>query len=417
MARLTKPLTTLELNRAKPKNTRYQLYDGKGLFIIITPSGGKWWRLKYRYENKECLLSLGTYPIVSLFEAREMALKLKKDVSQGTNPSNARKAKKEEIKVQDIKNENTFYIIAQKWLKSYTGQVTEDHHNKLGKYIENHICTSYDDFSIKNKSIDEITRKDIIYILEQIKSKGIDETARRISQVIQQIIKYAVTHEYMPHNIMSDIDKKVVLGKKTVKHYPALTKESDIKNLLNRIDEYWGSTSAKMALKLLPYLFVRSANIISMKWQEIDFVKCDWIIPKEQMKTREPFTLPLPQQVMNILNEIKQQELDDVLVFPSPTKKGHAITGKNLLESLRNLGYTKEQLVIHSFRNIFSTICYEYANKPNGHRYTGEVIEASMAHKEPNKVKSAYNHSTYSEAMRGLMQWYANHLDNLKTSN
>ena len=415
MPKIATPLTDKQIQNAKPKDKDYYLMDGKGLYLIITTKGGKWWRLKYTFDTKQQTLSLGTYPIVSLSEAREMALKLKREIKQGVNPLEQRKQKKEANKQQEVKKENTFYNISQKWLKSYEGQVSESYHNKLGKYIENYICATYDNFTIKDKPIDEVTRKDIIFILEQLKSKGIDETARRTSQVIQQIIKYAVTHEYMPHNIMSDIDKKVVLGKKIVNNYPTLTKETDIKNLLLAIDEYWGDFTTKEALRLLPYLFVRNSNIRQMEWQEIDFEKREWLIPKEKMKTKEAFTLPLPPQAINILKELKQQELHHKLVFPSPIKQNQSISERSLNLALRRLGYTQDELVIHSFRSIFSTIAYEKANdKVSGHGYTGEVIEALLAHKEPNKVKSAYNRSTYTEAMRGLIEWYADYLDRLK---
>lgn len=418
MARITEPLNDTKIRTSKPKDKEYKLFDGGGLYLSITPKGYKWWRLKYFFNSKENRLSLGTYPTVSLKLARLKRDEIKELLAQGIDPSQKRKDDKALYEAMETKRENTFYNISQKWLKSYESQVSENYHKKLSKALDNYLYIPYlqdgKQISIKDKPIDEVTRKDIIFILEQLKAKGLDETARRTSQVVQQIFKYAVTHEFTPHNIMADIDKKVVLGKKTENNYPTLTKESDIKDLLLAIDNYIGEFSTKNALRLLPYLFVRNSNIRQMEWQELDFEKNEWNIPKEKMKTKEPFTLPLPHQAVSILKEVKDNQLHSKWVFPSNVKTNQPISDNSLIQALRRLGYTKEQLVPHSFRSIFSTIAYEKANDKNGHSYTGEVIEALLAHKEPNKIKGAYNRATYSEAMRGLIEWYANYLDEVK---
>jgi len=409
------PLNDKQIQNAKPKDKNYYLMDGKGLYLIITPKGGKWWRFKYTFEAKQQTLSLGTYPIVSLLEAREKAAQLKKEIKQGINPLRQRREAKEIIKAQEAKNQNTFYNISQKWLESYESQVSPRYHIKISKLLALNVYNN-SQITIKDTPIDEVTRKDIIAVLESINAKGNNETARRVSQHLGQIFKYAVTHEYLPHNIMSDIDKKVVLGKKIENNYPTLTKEQDIKKLLCLIDEYVGDFSTKMALRLLPYLFVRNSNIRQMEWQEIDFAKRVWSIPKEKMKTKEDFVLPLPVQAIDILLEVKEYGADDRLVFPSAIKRKQPISDNTLILALRRLGYSKDELVPHSFRSIFSTIAYEKANDKTNDNYTSEVIEALLAHKEPNKVKSAYNRSTYTEAMRGLIEWYANYLDGLKNS-
>ncbi len=417
MPKQATPLTDIKIKQAKAKDKPYKLSDGKGLYILITDKGFKWWRLNYLFEKKQMTLSLGTYPTVTLTYARKEALRLKELIKQGINPLQQRKEAKEAIKEQEAKKENTFYKISQMWLKSYESQVSENYHKKLSKALENYLYTSLDTKAplIKEKPIDEVTRKDIIAILEQLKAKGLDETARRTSQMIQQIFKYAVTHEYTPHNIMADIDKRVILGKKVENNYPTLTKESDIKNLLIVIDEYKGDYATQMILRVLPYLFVRNSNIRQMEWSELDLEKKEWTIPANKMKTKAAFILPLPHQVVSILKEIKEYALSDKYVFASAIKTNQPISDNALILALRRLGYSKDELVPHSFRSIFSTIAYEKANdKANGHGYTSEVIEALLAHKEPNKVKGAYNRATYKEAMRGLIEWYANYLDEVK---
>jgi len=413
------PLTDIKIKQAKPKEKNYKLTDGKGLYIIITPKGFKWWRLDYTFENKRQTLSLGTYPTVTLVNARKEALKLKEMISQGINPLQVRKDKKEAIKEQETKNQNTFYNISQKWHTSYKSNVSENYHRKLSKALDNYLYATHElngkKLSIKDKPIDEVTRKDIIFILEALKDRGLQETANRTAVMLQQIFRYAVTHEYIPHNIIFDIDKKVVLGTRKQTNYPTITDPKEIKNLLLAIDNYNGDYSTQKALQVLPYLFVRNSNLRQMEWTELDFEKNEWHIPKEKMKTKEAFILPLPHQVVTILKEIKENQMSSKYVFVSSVYKDRAISDNTLILALRRLGYTKEQLVPHSFRSIFSTIANTYANDPQqGHGYTSEVIEALLAHKEPNKVKSAYNRATYIEAMRGLIEWYSEHLDNIK---
>lgn len=409
MARLTTPLTATKVKEAKPKQKNYKLFDGGGLFLLVSKSGGKHWKLKYRFHDKEKTYAIGSYPSITLANARAKREELKALIAEGIDPNDKKKQKKKEVKALKIKKENTFYNVSQKWLKSYQSHVSENYHTKLGKAIENYIYPH-----IKEKPIDEITRLEIIAILEDLKAKELFETARRTSMLLNKIYKYAVTHELTLHNIVADIEIKDILGKKVKKHYPTLTKEDDIKGLLLSIDGYTGDYFTKKALQVLPYVFVRSYNIRHMEWKEIDFDTKEWIIPPHKMKTKIEFTLPLPQQVIDILLEVKKNAKSNVFVFPSPIHKDRPLSDNTLISALRRMGYKKDQLVPHSFRSIFSTIANEKANAEDGHKYTPEVIEACLAHKEQNLIKAAYNRSNYKEAMRGLIEWYADYLQGIK---
>ena len=232
--------------------------------------------------------------------------------------------------------------------------------------------------------------------------------------LLNKVFMYAVTLEYIPHNIISDIDQKIVIGKREKKHYPTYTKDKDIKALLLAIDDYSGDYSTKMALKMLPYVFVRSFNIRHCEWAEIDFVKEEWTIPKHKMKTKVEFILPLPPQVIKILNEVKEYTFESKYVFPSYILKNKPMSDNTLITALRRMGFPKEEFVPHSFRAMFSTIAYENANSENGHYYTAEVIEALLSHKEQKKIKEAYNRASYKDGMRSLIQWYSSYLDKLK---
>lgn len=409
MARTIVPLTNTKIKSAKPKEKDYKLFDGRGLFLIIAKSGGKRWRFKYRFNDKEKVLSLGTYPTLSLKDARELREKYKTLIAKDIDPNEQKKQKKEEALKIEKQKINTFYKISQEWHKNYASEVSENYHIKLERALELYVYPF-----IKNKPMDEITRLNIIEILQDLKEKNIQETAKRVFMLLNKIYKYAVTLEYTPHNIIADIEQKTILGKREKRHYPTFTKDKDIKALLLAIDEYSGDYTTKMALKMLPYVFVRSFNIRHCEWSEIDLLNQQWIIPKEKMKTKIEFILPLPNQVIEILEEVKQYTGNGTYVFPSFRAKDKPMSDNTLIGALRRMGFTKEEFVPHSFRAMFSTIAYENMEE---HGYSGEVIEALLSHKESNRVKEAYNRANYKEPMRNLIKWYANYLDNIKSIN
>jgi integrase len=409
MARITRPLTDKLIGGSKPKDKKYKLSDGGGLFLLVSPGGSKSWRIKYRFNSKEKEYNIGMYPIFSLAEAREERTKIKKLIARDIDPNEFKNTSKKEAKALEQLKENTFYEISQKWLKSYESQVSESYHTRLGRALKNYLYPT-----LENTPIKEVTRLEVIAILDDLKNRDLLETAKRTAMLLNKIYKYAVTFEYVPHNIMSDIELKTVLGKREKKHYPTFTKNRDIRGLLLNIDDYTGDYSTKMALKILPYVFVRSYNIRHMEWEEIDFKAKEWIIPSEKMKTKTEFILPLPHQVIDILKELEVNALSGAYVFPSSIHKDRPLSDNTLISALRRMGYTKDEFVPHGFRAMFSTIAYEKANEEDGHGYTGEVIEALLAHKEPNKIKEAYNRSNYKKPMRGLLEWYADYLDEVK---
>ena len=402
-------LTDTAIKSFKAKEKIYTKSDGNGLQLLIKTDGTKLW--EFRYTSPITLVrrktSFGTYPIVSLADARDKANEVNKLIVNGVDYIE----KKQESKIQKkeiIKTkENTFKKISLEWLESYKNEVTENYHNKISRALELYTYPF-----IGDKPITEIKRLDLISILTDLKNRDLKETANRTFQLMGKVFMYAVTMELVPHNITADIDKKVVLGKKEVKNYPALTKEEDIKGLLLAIDNYKGDMVTQKAMKILPYVFVRSFNLRHMEWSEIDFNTKEWTIPKEKMKMKTEFVLPLPSQVITILEEMKQISDGGKYVFPS-FRLNKPLSDNTFITALRRMGYTKEEMVPHSFRSIFSTIANENSHL---HNYSFDVIEALLAHNEKNQVRGAYNRASYKEQMRGLIEWYANYLDKIKSS-
>jgi len=411
MARTIVPLNDTQIKNAKPKEKDYTLSDGNGLQLLIKSSGVKLWEFRYKSPTtlKRRKTSFSTYPKVSLKEARLRKSEYQLLLNSGIDPIEQKNNTKILIQKENTKKTNTFYKISQEWLKSYESEVSENYHTKLQRALELYVYPF-----IKNYAIDEVTRLDIIAILEYLKKKELLETANRVLMLLNKIFMYAVTYEYIPHNITADIDKKIILGKIVKKNYPTFTKNEDIKALLLSIDDYQGDYTTKKALQMLPYLFVRSFNIRHCKWCEIDLEAKLWIIPAKKMKMKTEFILPLPHQAITILKEVKEFSGDGKYVFPSFRAKDKPMSDNTLISAIRRMGFTKDEFVPHGFRAMFSTIAYEKANNEDGHNYTGEVIEALLAHKEQNKTKGAYNRAKYIEPMRGLIQWYANYLDEVK---
>ena len=414
MARTVKPLNDKQLKNAKLKDKNYTLPDGNGLHLLVKTTGVKLWEFIYKspITHKRRKTSFGNYPQIILSTARDKKNEYLNLVRKGIDPLEEKQNKKIEIQKTNEEQKNTFKKVATQWLLSYESEVSENYHHKLTRALELYVYPF-----IQDKPITDIKRLDLIAILQDLKDRDLKETANRTFMLLNKVFMYATMLELTPHNITADIDKKVILGKIVKKNYPTLTKLDDIKGLLLAIDEYGGDYTTKKALQMLPYVFVRSFNIRLCEWDEIDFKNKLWIIPPNKMKVKKEFTLPLPHQVITILEEIKEFSGSGRYVFPSFRGNDKPMSDNTMISALRRMGYTKDELVPHSFRSIFSTISYENMNvsiEDGGHKLKGEVIESLLAHEEQNKVKGAYNRAEYLDAKKELMQWYGDYLDEVK---
>jgi len=417
MARIVKPLNDNQIKNAKQPKVKdgdikdYTLSDGNGLQLLVKAKGNKLWEFFYKspLTLKRRKTSFGNYPHTTLKTAREKKAEYLDLIRKGIDPIQNKKNQEENIKKLNDEKKNTFKKVSLDWLKSYEREVSENYHIKLTRALELYTYPF-----IGDKPITDITRLDLIAILQDLKDKDLKETGKRTFMLLNKVFMYATMLEITPHNITADIDKKVILGSIKKKHYPTFTKEKDIKGLLLSIDEYSGDYTTKKALQMLPHVFVRSFNMRHCEWSEIDFIDNNWIIPSHKMKTKEEFILPLPHQVISILKELQEFSGDGKYVFPSFRGKDNPMSDNTMISAIRRMGYTKDEFVPHGFRAMFSTIAYEKANCEDGHTFTSEVIEALLAHKEQNKVKGAYNRAKYIEPMRELIQWYADYLDEVK---
>lgn len=419
MARQTTPLTVKEINAAKPKDKEYKLFDGGGLYLSITPKGQKWWRMKYRFDGKEKRISLGVYPDVPLadkfltdengkdikvFGARSKRELIKAKIAEGIDPGLERKEQKEEVKAEEVKASNTFEVVARAYLNK-RNELNEDYMIRLERAFKNDVFKF-----IGKKPITEIMPKDIIEIVKRVQDRGAVESAHRLFTQISKVFKYAVSNQMVDRNPCSEMEKKEILKSHTRRHYPTITNATEIKNLLLSIDEYTGDYAVKMALRLAPYIFVRPSNLRFAQWQEIDFEKKIWVIPADKMKTKKEHIIPLTDTTLAIFQEMYKYSADAKYIFHSLRSTSSPMSDATLNNALRRMGYSKEEIVVHGFRAMFSTITHEKSD------FDHQVIETQLAHSVGSKVSQAYNRAMYLDERKELMQWWSYYLDGIKNN-
>ncbi len=385
-------LTNIAIRKAKPRTKPYKLADGGGMFLLVRPNGGKWWRLRYRFQGKEQLLSLGTYPQVSLKEARNKRDEAKKQLQTGINPSDIRKAESETPS-------ESFEAVAREWFNKHRHNWVETHASRQMQRLENDVFPW-----IGAMPISKIEPPALLQVLRRVENRGVLETAHRIRSICGQIFRYAVASGYTARDPSADL--KDALPPAKAHHYATITEPRKVGELLRAIDGYSGSAIAHSALRLLPLVFVRPGELRHMEWAEID--GSIWRIPAEKMKLRRPHIVPLSRQALAILNELEPLTGSGRYVFPSVRTKDRPISENTINAALRRLGYSKEEMTGHGFRAIATTLL----NEQGWHR---DAIERQMAHAEGNKVRAAYNYAEHLPMREKMMQAWADYLDGLKT--
>ncbi len=379
-------------------------FDGGGLYIEVTKRGTKLWRMKYRFEGKEKLASFGAWPGVSLKEARQKAEEAREKINAGIDPVAEKKAHKAAAKAETQHKALTFRKVALEWHSVKTVDYQPKYRKQLLARIEKLLLPYIGDMSIT-----DITPGDIIQACKHTEQRGCIDQAHRLLQLTGQIFRYARACGYAEYNTASDLTEALAPIPKD-KPRAALTDPKEVMHLLQAIDEYPGYASILYALRILPYVGVRSQEIRGAKWEEIDFDKALWIIPAERMKMNSPHIVPLAKQVIGLFKELRAWTGDGMLCFPSAQGRGKMITPEGLLQGLRRMGYSKEEMSIHGFRSIASTMLNEAGYRP-------DVIEAALAHAERNKVRAAYNRTDYLDERRTMMQDWADYLDSLRAGN
>lgn len=385
----------------QPKEQPYKASTGFGFYLLVKPTGAKLWRYEYRYGGKRSTLSLGKFETTDLEQAKAHYIKARELLKQGIDPAADRKRVKEEIKKQTNEQKLTFKAVAIEWHQKASMNKAAGYAEELMQRLENHIFGF-----IGNKPITELKIADILLPLRAKEKLEKYEMAHRLASIIRNVFKYAKVSGYIEYNIAADITDALTPAKKET-HRACLTEPDKVGKLLNDIEKYNGSIPVKYALKILPYVFVRSKELRGATWEEINFEDSQWLIPAERMKRKKAHLVPLSRQVVELFKELKELSPEGKYIFPSSSKEGF-ISCEGLRKSLETIGYKKDEMCIHGFRGMASTLLNESG------QFRGDVIEAQLSHAEKNSVREAYNHAQYLPERKELMQKWADYLDSLR---
>ena len=391
------PLTDMQVQKVKPSEKEFKISDGGGLHLLVTPSGGKLWRLQYRFADKQKSIAFGSYPEISLSKARQYRDEARQLLANDVDPSVAKK----DLAVKNkLASYNTFEAITRKWHETHKSKWSEGHAKHILSRLENDIFPV-----VGNKLITEVRRKDLSTLLEGV-SKRTLETAHRLKIAINQMLNYAVANELIALNPLGNT--KGLLPKIEHKHMAAPTDPKDVAPLLRAIDNFSGSFIVKAAMQLSPLLFCRPGELRHMEWTEVNFETAEWNIPAEKMKMRQAHLVPLSHQSITILKELRLLTGHGRYAFPCHRTPQRCMSDNAINAGLRRMGFEKSEITAHGFRAMARTILDEVL------QFRPDIIEHQLAHAVRDPLGRAYNRTSHLAERKKMMLTWADYLDTLK---
>ena len=397
MPRRIIPLTDMKVQKAKLQDKPISLFDGGGLYLLVTPSGGKLWRFKYRFKNKEKKLAFGSYPEISLQDARQRREDARRLLANDVDPDAVRKAQKQ----ANVEETETFEVIAREWHGRFTSTWTAGHADTIMSRLERDLFPW-----IGKRPIAEIKAPELLAVLRRVESRGALESAHRIRTICGQVFRYAVATGRAERD--PAVDLRGALTPVQTINRAAITEPKKVGELLRAIDSYQGSFVVQCALKLAPLVFVRPGELRHAEWEEISFENAEWNIPAGKMKMKEPHLVPLSKQAIEILTELKKLTGAGRYVFPGRTSD-RPMSDNAILAALRNMGYAKDEMSGHGFRAMARTLLDEVL------QVRPDFIEHQLAHAVRDPNGRAYNRTAHLAERKKMMQKWADYLDGLKT--
>jgi integrase len=400
------------LKAIKPGCPQRRLSDGAGLYLLLFVKGGSHgWRLDYTFKGRRKTLSLGTYPEVSLGEARKKAEETPQQVRQGNDPSAARRqgreAERRELAIEKLVAAGqpipeSFEAVAREWYAKHQGTWAPSHGEKVIRRLERDVFPW-----IGAKPIATIKPPELLQILKRVEQRGAIETTHRVQQNCGQVFRYAVASGLVESDPSRDL--RGALPPWRPEHYPTLTDPRKVGQLLRDIDAYEGGFITRCAMKLAPLLFVRPGELRQAEWSEFNLETKEWRIPASKMKARALQIVPLAPQAMVILAELRPLTGAGKWVFPGVRTNGEPMSENTINAALRRMGYDRATLTAHGFRGMASTMLHEFG-------WPSDVIERQLSHAERNTVKAAYNHAEHLPERRKMMTAWADYLDKLRAN-
>jgi integrase len=390
------PLTNTAIRNAKPAKKTTKLYDERGLYLEVAPSGGKWWRLKYRFGGKEKRLSLGVYPDVSLKDARERRDDARKLLANAVDPSENRKATKAS-RAEGM--ENSFEAITREWFTKHTSNWSVTHGDRILRRLERDIFPW-----IGSKPIAGVTAPDLLSVIQRIEKRGALETAHRALGNCSQVFRYAVATGRAERDPTGDL--RGALPPSRGKHFAAVTDPRQVAEMLRVMDGYEGSLIVRCALQLAPLVFVRPGELRKAEWKDIDLEATEWRFMVTKTDTQH--IVPLSRQAVEILKELQPLTGNGRYLFPGARSNGRPMSNNAILAAMRRMGIGKEEMSGHGFRAMARTILDEVLG------FRPDFIEHQLAHAVRDPNGRAYNRTAHLPERRKMMQDWSDYLDKLK---
>lgn len=391
-------LTNKAIKNAKPQSKPYKIFDGEGLYLLIEPTGSKLWRLKYHF-GKEKLLAIGSYPGISLSEARDYRYEAKKLLRANIDPSTR---KQEARRAALFDAENTFRAVAKDWFDTNRNgkKWSVETADRIWRRLELHVMPA-----LQNMPIALIKTPDLVILIRKVGNVGKLEMASRIIGFLCDIFRHAIRCGVLNYN--PAVDLKGVVPAPKVTHYPAI-RPSELPELLSKLEAVNTTPLNKMAMRLLLHVFLRTGELRFGIWQEIDWHNKLWIVPPQRMKIKEreePHLIPLSEQTLLLLRELKALTGHSKYLFPSQQRRKHPVMSENTINKiLHNMGYKGTQ-VGHGFRSIASTALNESG------KFRSDAIEFQLTHIEQDSSRKPYNRAEYLEERRCMMQWWSDYIE------
>lgn len=399
-------LSDTQIRSTKPTARPIRLRDERGLYLEVTPSGGRWWRWKYRFAGKEKLLSMGTYPDTTLKAARDKRDRARALLAEGVDPSDARRAEKASRSAPVL---NAFEAVAREWHATvHLAQVSPGHASRTLIRLEQDVFPW-----LGGLPIGAIKAPQLLQAMRRIEARGAIETAHRALQACGQVFRYAIATGRAEHDPASDL--RGALKPVLVKHMAAITDPARVGELLRAIEAYKGMPVTRAALQLAPLVFVRPGELRKAEWAEFDLDAKQWRIPAARMKrTRQEklsggdHVVPLSRQAVSVLRELQPLTGHGRYLFPSPRSGERPMSDNGVLAALRRMGFPKDEMTGHGFRAMARTLLAERLNVDEA------VIEAQLAHAVRDSLGRAYNRTEFIEQRRQMLQLWADYLDGLR---
>ena len=395
-----KILTDSSLKALKPREKNYAVTVGgcPGLLLAVSHrTGSKIFRLQFRFEGKPCLLTLGEYPGMSLYEARAEALRHKEDIKRGINPCAEKRAAKVKALVQAL----TFHEVASQWLEKVEPGWSAGHMQDIRQKLNCYVLPR-----IGNRPIAEVGKGEVKEILDTLDARGKTASIKKVRGIVSQVFQFAILNDMpnVPFDPCTLLRAKGLFTSHKTKHMAAFTTPKEVAGLMKAICAYAeNSQLTSLALQFSALTFARPGEVRRAEWSEFDFAEKLWRLPPEKMKTRQPHLVPLATQTLDILRQLKPMTGYSRYLFPSVRSPGEPMSEATVLAALRRMGFTKEQMTAHGFRGMASSLLNEKG-------YNRDWIERQLAHGDKDAIRAAYNHTDFLGGRRTMMQDWADFL-------